>query len=190
MPQDCSVSRNSLAVLLLQSKRQAEAVQLLRPLAKDVDSYLGENHVLAISLLSNLGIALRLSGEERLSGEYYVNAHARALAAFGENYSLTLELANNLAIYELRNAQAPRALRRIDDVLEIIEPSYAKLDPLLVGALRTRARALAAMGQIEIARVAWREVIARDWLRGCWHRTSFNDLKSHGAPQDYSRDVW
>jgi eukaryotic-like serine/threonine-protein kinase len=155
-------TRNSLAVLLLQSQRHAEAVQLLRPLARDVDTYLGKNHLLAISLLSNLGIALRFTGEHKQSGAYYVEAHARAVASFGAAHSLSLELANNLAIYELSNGQAQQALRRIDAVLSMAQPTHARLHPFMVEALRTRARALSANRQVTGARATWREVIARD----------------------------
>ncbi len=179
-------ARNNLAVLLLQSKRYTDAVMLLRPLARDAERYLGENNYLTISLLSNLGTALRYSGENIESGEYYVKAYQRSVAAFGVSYDLSLQLANNLAIYELNNGQAKRALQRINDVVRIVEPQHERLDPFLIESLRTHALALVANRQIELARAAWHDVIERDLaLYGAMDAQTLSDqaaLETLGKP--------
>jgi eukaryotic-like serine/threonine-protein kinase len=155
-------ARNSLAVLLVQSKRYAAASELLEPLVQDAETYLGPNHLFTISALTNLGIALRFSGNHERSGEFYVKAHARSVQAFGATHTTTLELANNLALYELANGQTQQALQRIEGVVRLAEASHARLHPFLVEALRTHAHALGADRQLDAARSAWREVIARD----------------------------
>ena len=176
-------ARHSLAVLMLQSKQPQAAAAQLRPLLHDCERALGENHLVCISTLSNLGMALRFAGDRAASAPYYQQAYARALAQFGPAHPLTLDLANNLAIFEIASGQANAALTRIDDVIAISSALHSRLHPSMVEALRTRARALSALSALSAlhrsaARAAWREVIARDIeLYGPTNRQTLEDQR-------------
>jgi len=174
-------ARHSLAVLMLQSKQRQAAVAQLRPLLRDCERALGENHLLSISTLSNLGMALRFSGDLAASALYYQQAYTRALAKFGVAHPLTLDLATNLAIFEIASGNASSALTRIDGVIAISNTLHSRLHPSLMEALRTRARALAAL-RSATALDAWREVITRDIeLYGPDHSQTLEDQKMSDA---------
>lgn len=155
-------ARQSLGVMLIQSRRLTEAVQVLRELLGDCKRALGPSHLLSISVLSNLGMALRFSGDLHSSAPFYQQAHARALERFGATHPLTLDLANNLAVYEIAADLPAQALTRIDAVLLISQQIHPRTHPSLLEALRTRAKALAALQRKEESRQVWADVVERD----------------------------
>ena len=155
-------SRHSLAVMLLQSKRSGEAIEVLKPLLADMERALGPATLLTISAISNLGTALRANGQLVESAQYYHLAYERSLAKFGFNDALTLDLANNLALYEIAAGQAQAALARIQPIINQSTQLHERTHPSLVEALRTRAKALTALQKFAQARAAWQEVINRD----------------------------
>lgn len=155
-------ARHSLAVMLLQSDQDDAAVAQLVSLLADTQTALGPTHLLTISAMSNLGMALRFSGKLQESAPYYQGAYNRARTQLGANNPLTLDLAGNLAIYEIAAGQAQKALARIEKVIARLTLDNPRLHPSLLEALRTRAKALAALGQREASRAAWAEVITRD----------------------------
>lgn len=155
-------ARHGLAVMLLQSNQDAAAVAQLTPLLADAESALGPKHLLSISAMSNLGMALRFSGRLQMSAPYYLGAYARARAQLGANNPLTLDLAGNLAIYELAAGAPQKALKRVEKVIERLQLDLPRLHPSLLEALRTRAKALLALGRSQEARRVWADVVARD----------------------------
>lgn len=155
-------ARHSLAVMLLQSNQNEAAVTQLTSLLADSESALGPRHLLTISAMSNLGMAVRFSGKLAESAPYYQGAYARARAQLGANNPLTLDLGGNLAIYEIAAGRPQKALDRIDKVIARLTLNNPRLHPSLLEALRTRAKALAALGRTQDSREAWADVIARD----------------------------
>ena len=155
-------ARNSLAVMLLQSNQAAAAVVPLTSLLADAETALGPRHLLTISAMSNLGMALRFSGKLLESAPYYQGAYTRARTQLGANNPLTLDLAGNLAIYQIAAGQAQQALNRIDKVIARLSLDNPRLHPSLLEALRTRAKALSALGRRQESRAVWAEVITRD----------------------------
>lgn len=154
-------ARHSAAILLLQSRRPAAAAAQLQTLLADIDRALGPQTTLGISALSNLGIALRFSGQLEASAPYYRQAYERSLARFGADNPTTLDLANNLALYEIAAGQPRAGLARIEQVIVLSQQRHSRTHPSLVEALRTRATALRALGQREAALTAWTDVLAR-----------------------------
>ncbi len=155
-------SRHSLAVLLLQSKRRSDAVNVLKPLLADMERALGPTALLTISAVSNLGTALRGSGQLADSAQYYRLAYERSLEKFGALDALTLDMANNLALYEIAAGKPQQALARMQPVIAASERLHGRLHPSLIEALRTRAKAFSALRQNVQARMSWRDVVARD----------------------------
>ena len=155
-------ARHSLAVMLLQSQRRSAAIALLKPLHADMERALGPAALLTISAISNLGTALRTNGQLAESEQYYRLAYERSLAKFGLNDALTLDLANNLALYEIAAGQAQAALARMQRVIKQSIQLHGRAHPSSVEALRTRAKAWAMLKEMEQARAAWKEVIKLD----------------------------
>jgi eukaryotic-like serine/threonine-protein kinase len=153
-------ARSSLGVALLQQGRFAEAVseyQSLLPLSEKV---FGAEHQATISLLSNYAGALRQSGQVAASGPIYERALQLSSKRYGVDSGYTLNIAVNKANFEISNLQPQNAIDQLEAIDAKLLSEFGEQHPIYVEALRTRAKAHAALAQKSAAIKLWQRVLA------------------------------
>ncbi len=152
-------ARSSLGVVLLQQDRFAEAVaeyQALLPLSEKI---FGPEHQATISVLSNYAGALRQAGQVAASGPIYDRALQLARKKYGADSGYALNVAVNKANFEISNQQPQNAIDQLIAIDAKLLTEFGDQHPLYIEALRTRAKAHAALAQKPEAIALWQRVL-------------------------------
>ena len=155
-------AKQSLSVNYLQQRRYPEAEAVLSAMLPALEANFGPTHAATINAYANLAGALRQGGKLAQSERYYRQALDVALKKYGPDNDTTVQLQINLANYETAAGTPAAALKRLDELRVLVEKRFPGAHQVHIEALRTEAKAHAALKQNQQARALWQEVLKLD----------------------------
>lgn len=155
-------AKQSLSVNYLQQRRYGDAEAVLSAMLPALEANFGATHAATINAYANLAGALRQGGKLPQSERYYRLALSSALEKYGPDNDTSVQLGINLANFEIAAGTPAAALTRLDALRALIEKRFPGAHQVRIEALRTQARAHAALKQAQQAEVLWQQVLKLD----------------------------
>jgi len=163
---------NSRGVLLLQQRRHADAVPVLRQALAGNETIFGPQHATTLSSASNLAGALRQSGQLEESGPYYRRALDGFVATRGERHPRAILALHNFGNYQLAHGEVEAALATQDRALVLASEELGAMHPVNPEIHASRGKALRALDRWAEAEAALLKALAgKREIYGERHRT-------------------